>query len=88
MSRYSILTCQQWPTGSNGTIDAQYTLGGVPIILYPSDLLQNSGMCGNSGSTSGSTKYASFAMPVRRPIVSLLSVFSSLLGFLFCFCFL
>lgn len=27
-------------------IDAQYTLGGVPNILIPLDLLQGSGLCG------------------------------------------
>ncbi|KAG1748968.1 glycoside hydrolase family 13 protein [Suillus paluster] len=80
-----ILTCQQWPVGSNGTIDAQYSLGGVPIVLYPTDLLQNSGLCGNSGPLTGSTKYASWALPVHRPFVSLYVLLSSLLGFLACF---
>ncbi|KAG1882923.1 glycoside hydrolase family 13 protein [Suillus subluteus] len=76
----NILTCQQWPVGSNGTIDAQYSLGGVPLVLYPTALLQNSGLCGNSG-TTGSTNYISSALPTHRPVVSLLAVlFSLLLG--------
>jgi alpha-amylase len=32
--------------GSKGTIEAQYTLGGVPNILIPSDMLSGSGLCG------------------------------------------
>ncbi|KAG2041437.1 glycoside hydrolase family 13 protein [Suillus americanus] len=81
----NILTCQQWPVGSNGTIDAQYSLGGVPLVLYPTALLQNSGLCGNSG-TTGSTNYVSSAPPIHRPVISLLAVlFSLLLGSLSCF---
>ncbi|KAJ8584457.1 glycoside hydrolase family 13 protein [Rhizopogon salebrosus TDB-379] len=82
----NVLTCQQWAVGSNGTIDAQYTLGGVPIVLYPSNLLQNSGLCGNSAPATGSTKFVSSAIPVRHPVVPFSVVFSScLLGFLFLF---
>ena len=42
-----MVTCQQWVVGSGGAIDAQYTLGGVPIILVPSGSLDGSGMCGS-----------------------------------------
>lgn len=42
----NILTCQQWAVGSKGMIEAQYTLGGVPNILIPSDMLSGSGLCG------------------------------------------
>ena len=42
----SILTCKQWAVGSKGTVEAQYTLGGVPNILIPSDMLSGSGLCG------------------------------------------
>lgn len=42
----SILTCQQWAVGSKGMIEAQYTLGGVPNILIPSDMVSGSGLCG------------------------------------------
>ncbi|KAG2080264.1 glycoside hydrolase family 13 protein [Suillus cothurnatus] len=80
----NILTCRQWPVGSNGTIDAQYSLGGVPLVLYPTALLQGSGLCGNPH--TGSTKYVSSALPIHRPVVSLLALlFSLLLGFLSCF---
>ncbi|KAF9532429.1 glycoside hydrolase family 13 protein [Crepidotus variabilis] len=42
----NILTCQQWAVGAKGMIDAQYTLGGVPNILVPSNTLAGSGLCG------------------------------------------
>jgi alpha-amylase len=42
----NVLTCQQWVVGAKGMIDAQYTLGGVPNILMPLDLLHGSGLCG------------------------------------------
>lgn len=83
----SILTCQQWPVGSNGTIDAQYSLGGVPLVLYPTVLLQGSGLCGTTATTTGLTKYESSAPPIHRPVISLLAVVSTLsLGFLTFFC--
>ncbi|KAG1759096.1 glycoside hydrolase family 13 protein [Suillus occidentalis] len=83
----NILTCQQWPVGSNGTIDAQYSLGGVPLVLYPTVLLQGSGLCGTTATTTGLTKYESSAPPIHRPVISLLAVVSTLsLGFLTFFC--
>ncbi|PPQ74193.1 hypothetical protein CVT26_004490 [Gymnopilus dilepis] len=42
----NVLTCQQWATGAGGTVDAQYTAGGVPTILIPSNMLSGSGLCG------------------------------------------
>lgn len=79
----NVLTCEQWPVGSNGTINAQYSLGGVPLVLYPTTLLQDSGLCGNSDTTTGSATYVSSAMRIHRPVISLLVVLSSLLlGFL------
>lgn len=82
-SCYSVLTCEQWPVGSNGTINAQYSLGGVPLVLYPTTLLQDSGLCGNSDTTTGSATYVSSALRIHRPVISLLTVLSSLLlGFL------
>ena len=41
----SILTCAQWVVGSEGTLVTQYTLGGVPSILIPLQLLNGSGLC-------------------------------------------
>lgn len=48
LSYISILSCRQWAVGSNGTVDVEYTRGGVPVILVPDSVLQNSGLCGNS----------------------------------------
>lgn len=42
----SILTCEQYVVGSNGTLEVSYTKGGVPTVLVPSYLLKNSGLCG------------------------------------------
>jgi len=42
----NVLTCQQWATGAGGTVDTQYTAGGVPTILIPSSMLSGSGLCG------------------------------------------
>ncbi|KAH6871124.1 alpha-amylase [Coprinopsis sp. MPI-PUGE-AT-0042] len=42
----NILTCQQWVVGTQGAVEVQYSLGGVPVILMPSSLLDGSGMCG------------------------------------------
>nr|BAW15173.1 alpha-amylase [Pholiota microspora] len=43
----NILTCAQWAVGAKGMLDAQYTLGGVPNILIPLEMLSGSGMCEN-----------------------------------------
>lgn len=32
--------------GAKGRVDAQYTLGGVPNILIPTNILEGSGLCG------------------------------------------
>jgi len=47
-----VLTCTEWVTGSNGTLVAEYSNGGVANILIPSNLLKNSSLCGNTLSTS------------------------------------
>ncbi|KAJ3574561.1 hypothetical protein NP233_g1694 [Leucocoprinus birnbaumii] len=44
----NILTCQQWIVGSEGYLDAEYTKGGVPIVLTPAKSLSGSGLCGNT----------------------------------------
>ncbi|KAG2360827.1 glycoside hydrolase family 13 protein [Suillus spraguei] len=64
----NVLTCQEWTVGSNGTVNVQYSLGGVPVVLYPTTLLQDSGLCGNPD-TTGSTKDAA------RPFIVLLYLF-------------
>ncbi|TFK25058.1 alpha-amylase [Coprinopsis marcescibilis] len=42
----NVVTCQQWVVGSGGSIDVDYSLGGVPVILLPSNQLEGSGLCG------------------------------------------
>ncbi|EAU88378.2 alpha-amylase [Coprinopsis cinerea okayama7 len=42
----NVVTCQQWVVGAGGSVDAQYSLGGVPVILVPSSQLKGSGLCG------------------------------------------
>lgn len=42
---YDILTCQQFVVGSGGFVQAEYTLGGRPVILAPGELLLKSGVC-------------------------------------------
>ncbi|KAF5324747.1 hypothetical protein D9611_004519 [Ephemerocybe angulata] len=42
----NVITCTQWVVGSNRMVDAQYSLGGVPVVLVPSDQLKGSGLCG------------------------------------------
>ncbi|KAF8163067.1 glycoside hydrolase family 13 protein [Crassisporium funariophilum] len=42
----NILTCKQWAVGSKGRISVEYTEGGVPTILIPSNMLSGSGLCG------------------------------------------
>jgi alpha-amylase len=58
----SILTCEQWATGSGGTIEVEYTKGGVPVILIPATLLVGSGMCGFTATAAqGKTNVSSGA---------------------------
>ncbi|TFY81305.1 hypothetical protein EWM64_g2707 [Hericium alpestre] len=42
---YSIFTCKQYAVGSNGTLEVQYTLGGVPVVLVPNDIIKDAGFC-------------------------------------------
>lgn len=44
-----LFSCTQWVTGSNGTVNVQYFKGGKAVILVPSSLLYQSGLCGNPG---------------------------------------
>lgn len=74
---HSILTCTQWVVGSNGTVSVQYTKGGVPTILVPDTVLQNSGICGHSDAVVPQTKgqLASSALSDLTRPVSTLAVF-------------
>ncbi|KIJ69594.1 glycoside hydrolase family 13 protein [Hydnomerulius pinastri MD-312] len=79
----NILTCAQWPVGSNGTIDVEYSRGGVPVVLIPSNYLQGSGLCGNTSPAQGSTKYNSGAQTAHRRMTGAWeSVFAFVVGFL------
>lgn len=40
-----IFTCTQWAVGSNGTVEVEYTKGGVPVILVPDAILKGAAMC-------------------------------------------
>lgn len=68
-SSCSILTCAQWPVGSNGTIDVEYSLGGVPVVLIPMSDLTGSGLCGYSTLTT-SSHYASGEQASHHPLFS------------------
>ncbi|KAF8636557.1 hypothetical protein AX17_003369 [Amanita inopinata Kibby_2008] len=75
----NILTCQQWVVGAKGTIEVEYTRGGVPVILVPSNVLGGSGFCGNTlDSQSGSYTGRGF-MTHAKPMSHALSVVVSLL---------
>jgi len=86
----SILTCKQWAVGSKGTVEAQYTLGGVPNILIPSDMLRGSGLCGtqlkvidDQGSTAPALKSTSHLSQIPSGLMIVFTVFCllSTLGF-------
>ena len=42
----SILSCVQLVVGSNQTVSVDYTHGGRPAILVPSQLMTGTGLCG------------------------------------------
>ena len=48
----SLLSCKQLVVGSNRTITVEYSLGGHPTVLLPSEQLPGSGFCGNSANVS------------------------------------
>jgi alpha-amylase len=61
----NILTCQQWAVGSAGSVEVDYTKGGVPVILVPSALLAKSPLCQAESTASATIKSASSALSVR-----------------------
>ncbi|KIJ17255.1 alpha-amylase [Paxillus involutus ATCC 200175] len=65
----NILTCEQWPVGSNGTIQVEYSRGGVATVLIPMNYLPGSGLCGNTSPAQGSSQHVSGAQATRRPII-------------------
>ncbi|RDX42676.1 alpha-amylase [Lentinus brumalis] len=67
-----ILTCTQYAVGSSGTVEVEYTKGGVPVILVPDDALTGSGMCGhdlaNGSQSKGAQGIATDSNGVARPL--------------------
>jgi len=51
-----ILSCEQLVVGSNRTVTVEYSRGGRPTVLVPSELLAGSGLCGNSANVSTNTR--------------------------------
>ncbi|RPD65845.1 alpha-amylase [Lentinus tigrinus ALCF2SS1-7] len=51
-----ILTCRQYAVGSGGTIEVEYSRGGVPVILVPDSSLSGSGLCGHELATGTQAK--------------------------------
>lgn len=83
----NILTCQQWAVGSGGMIDAQYTLGGVPVILIPSNHLVGSGLCGTQlAATAKAGGKASSLASFARPALSLSNIPLALMWIVLVFC--
>ncbi|KAH7927724.1 glycoside hydrolase family 13 protein [Leucogyrophana mollusca] len=79
----NILTCEQWAVGSNGTVDAQYSLGGVPVVLIPSALLEGSGLCGYNA-PAGFSKHTSAASTLQLSVFYYVVFLSSCLGVFKC----
>jgi len=84
----NILTCEQWATGSGGSIDVEYTKGGVPVILIPTTLLAGSGMCGFNAAAAaqGKTAVSSDASPSNYLQTMTFWIFLSFILGLFVFC--
>ncbi|OBZ75401.1 Alpha-amylase 1 [Grifola frondosa] len=72
LSTVDILTCKQYAVGSNGTVEVEYSKGGVPVILIPNTALFGSGICGQSAeveapnTAQGAVVSAAFG-ELRRP---------------------
>ncbi|KJA27291.1 glycoside hydrolase family 13 protein [Hypholoma sublateritium FD-334 SS-4] len=87
----NILTCAQWVVGSEGTLVTQYTLGGVPTILIPLQLLNGSGLCntelgviaGNGGKAGALNASASTSQfPLYPSVALLMTTLGALLTYL------
>jgi len=83
----NILTCKQWAVGSKGMIEAQYTLGGVPNILMPSDKLRGSGLCGtqlkvidDQGGTAPALNSTTHLSQIPSGLMIIFTVFCLFLG--------
>ncbi|KDQ60585.1 glycoside hydrolase family 13 protein [Jaapia argillacea MUCL 33604] len=90
LATIDILTCRQWAVGSNGTVEVQYTKGGVPVILVPDSQLDGSGLCGHATTlqAKSTTSLSSGAadLGIQRPTAittSILFVILSLGLFMF-----
>ncbi|KAI0637259.1 alpha-amylase [Trametes polyzona] len=89
MSTTDIITCRQYAIGSNGTIEVEYSKGGVPVILVPDTKLDNSGLCGHvaavvteKGAQTNLNANSAFGQPAASPLafaVGLLTAAAALL---------
>jgi len=79
----NVLTCQQWVVGAQGTVDAQYTLGGVPNILIPSDMLDGSGLCGTELKTTASNGGKAAALSSSMRLAPLSPILPLIVGIAF-----
>lgn len=80
----NIFTCDQWVVGSGRMVDAQYSLGGVPVVLVPSDQLAGSGLCGAEltyvDSHGGKADPIDNAAGSTRPLTVVSSLFAAALA--------
>jgi len=79
----NVFTCEQWVVGSKGFLEAEYTKGGQPVILAPTESLQGSGLCGqaldhtvNSDRHANAARTASALHSVPSLVVALLLLFT------------
>ncbi|THV08060.1 glycoside hydrolase family 13 protein [Dendrothele bispora CBS 962.96] len=79
-----LFSCKQWVAGSKGYLDAEYTLGGKPIVLVLSTLMDKSPLCkgelvtsqGLGADSSNAVQLRwSFRWPGLAAIMSLLLAF-------------
>lgn len=77
-----VLTCTQFVVSSGGMIEIEYTEGGKPVILIPSESLSGSGICEPSGNDSGRGKTASPGDLLRPATPLVLAMLFFVLGLL------
>jgi len=66
LSTTDVISCREFAVGSNGTINVDYTEGGRAVILVPSSMLVNSGMCGFQVQASHSSEVSAASSVVSR----------------------
>jgi len=66
LSTTDIISCREFAVGSNGTINVDYTEGGRAVILVPSSMLVNSGICGFQVQVTHSSEVSAALSVVSR----------------------